>query len=171
MSSTDLFKNTVSVRKFSQKPVEEEHVKALTSAIKGCFSMDNRQPWKVIIVRDEQLKKSIASACSNGKGFLEAPLAVVVCGLLDEAYPTLGGFINSYTVDAGILIERISSVAKHLGMQTDWVYVFKEEKIKEIIRAPEEARVVSLTPLGIADEISALPPAKQLHEIVAFDHF
>lgn len=145
-------------------------MKALASAIRGCFSMDNRQPWKVVIVRDEQIKKMISSAC-NSRSFIEAPVALVLCALPDEAYPTLGGFTNSYTVDAGMLMERISLAARHLGMQTEWIYAFKEEKIREIVRAPQDARVVSITPLGVPDEISALPPAKQMQDLIAYDHF
>ncbi len=171
MTSGEFFKNNLSVKKFSQAPVEEEKLKALTSAIKWCASMDNRQPWKAIVVRDEQLKRNISSACNNNKSFVEAPLAVVVCGLPDDAYPTLGGFLNSYSVDAGMLIERISMAARSLGMATEWSFSFREEKIREIVQAPQEGRIISLSPLGVPVETSHLPPARPVQELVSYDHY
>ncbi|MEM3851704.1 MAG: nitroreductase family protein [Methanomassiliicoccales archaeon] len=171
MNQPDVMKGNVSVKKYSQKPVEEAHFKYLSSAIRSCSSMDNRQPWKVVAVRDEQLKKSIAGACGNGKQFMEAPVILVLCAFPDDAYPTLGGFINSFSVDAGVLMERISAAARQMGLQTEWAFVFKEEKIREIIRAPDYARIVSLTPLGIPDEVVPLPPARQPQELLTFDHF
>lgn len=171
MVSAEFFKNNVSVKRFSQNPVDEDKIKALSSAIKSCSSTENRQPWKVIIVRDEAVKKSISAACNNNKSFMEAPLALVVCGLPDEAYPTLGGFLNSYSVDAGVLMERVSLAAKNLGMHTDWLFSFKEEKVREIIHAPSECRVISLTPLGVGVELNSLPPARPVQELVSYDHY
>lgn len=171
MTSADFFKNNVSVKRFSQNPVDEEKIKALSSAIKNCSSMDNRQPWKVVLVRDEQAKKNISAACYGNKSLIEAPLILVVCGLPDDAYPTLGGFLNSYSVDAGVLMERISLSAKSLGMHTEWSYSFKEEKVREIVQAPGESRVISVSPLGLAVETSNLPPARPVQELVSYDHY
>jgi len=171
MISTEVFRNNVTVKHFSQSPVEEEKIKSLTSVIKNCPSVDNRQPFKVIFVRDEQIKRNISVALSNNKSFLEAPLVIVVCSLPDDAYPTLGGFLNSYPVDAGILIERLTLAARNLGLQTEWHYVFREERIREIVKGPEESRVISISPLGFANEVAALPPSKQLQELVSYDHF
>lgn len=171
MASSDFYKNNVSVKKYSQAPVDEDKLKALSSAIKSCPSADNRQPWKVIVVRDEQDKRTLSSACYNNKAFIEAPLALVVCGLPDDAYPTLGGFLNSYSVDAGMLMERISMAAKHLGMHTEWSFSFKEEKVRELLKAPGESRIISLSPLGIAVELDNLPPARPVQELVSYDHF
>ena len=171
MTSADFFKNNVSVKKYSQSPVEEEKLKWLSSAIRNCSSTDNRQPWRVVIIRDEQTKKSISAACYNNKAFIEAPLVIIVCGLPDDAYPTLGGFLNSYSVDTGMLMERISLAAKNLGLSIEWSFSFKEEKVRDLIHAPPESRVVSLSPLGLPVELSNLPPAKPLQELVVYDHF
>ena len=171
MSSVEFFKNNVAVKKFSQTPVDEDKLKALSSAVKSCTSADNRQPWKVVIVRDEQAKRDLSASCYGNKSFIEAPLAVVVCGLPDDAYPTLGGFLNSYSVDSGMLMERISIAAKSLGLHTDWSFSFKEEKIRDIIHAPPESRVMSLSPLGSAVEVNNLPPARPVQELVSYDHF
>ncbi len=171
MISPDFFKNNVSVKKFSQVPVDEDKLKALSSAIKSCSSTDNRQPWKVVLIRDEQAKKNISAACYGNKSFIEAPLVLVICGLPDDAYPTLGGFLNSYSVDAGVLMERISLAAKSIGMHTDWSHNFKEEKVRELVHAPSECRVISLSPLGLAVELSNLPPARPVQELVSYDHY
>lgn len=171
MTPAEFFKNNVAVKKFSQAPVDDDKIKALSSAIKSCSSTDNRQPWRVIIVRDEQTKKNVSAYCYGNKSFVEAPLAVIVCALPDDAYPTLGGFLNSYSVDSGILMERISMSAKSLGLHTEWTFSFKEEKVRELIHAPEESRVVSLSPLGAAVELDTLPPARPVHELVGYDHY
>ncbi len=171
MESHEIFKTNHTAKKFSQTPIDETKIKTLTSAIRSCHSMDNRQPWKVIFIRDEETKRQLSSASSGNKLLLEAPVVVVVCGLPDDAYPTLGGYLNSFSVDAGILIGRIALVASQLGLQTEWMSSFKEEKIREIVKAPGECRIVSLSPLGMPSELSSLPPAKPLQELVNYDRF
>jgi nitroreductase len=171
MEANEIFKNNVAPKKFSQMPIDESKLKLLSAAIRSCPSMDNRQPWKVVFIRSEEIKKNLSAACSNNKSLIEAPIAMIVCGMPDEAYPTLGGYLNSFSVDAGILIGRITIVAGQMGMHTDWQFSFREEKVREIIRAPEECRIVSISPLGAASEINSIPPAKQLHELVNYDHY
>lgn len=171
METSEILKNNVVPRRFSQTPIDESKLKLLSSAIRSCPSLDNRQPWKIIFVRSEEIKRSLSAACSNNKSLIEAPIGLIVCGLPDEAYPTLGGYLNSFSVDSGIVIGRISLVAGQLGMYTDWQFSFKEEKIREIIKAPAECRIVSVSPLGISSELNTVPPPKQLHELVSYDHF
>ncbi len=171
MESNEIFKTNHIAKKFSQTPIDEAKVKTLNSAIRSCHSMDNRQPWKVIFVRDEETKRNLSSACSSNKMLLEAPMVIVICGIPDDAYPTLGGYLNSFSVDAGILIGRIALAANQLGLQTEWMSSFREEKIREIVGAPGECRIVSLSPLGTPSELSSLPPAKPLQALVNYDRF
>ncbi len=171
MESHEIFKSNHTTKRFSQAPIDEAKIKTLTSAIRSCHSMDNRQPWKVIFVRDEETKRNLSAVCSSNKLLLEAPLVAVICGIPDDAYPTLGGYLNSFSVDAGILIGRIALVASQLGMQTEWIFSFREERIREIVKAPDECRIVSLSPLGTPSELSSLPPAKPLQELVNYDQF
>lgn len=76
MSVLDLVKKRYSVRKYEDKPVEEEKLQKLLEAGRVAPSAKNNQPSRLIVVREktglEKLKK--------GANVYGAPLAIIVAG-------------------------------------------------------------------------------------------
>ena len=90
MEVLDAAKAIRSVSKFLPTPVPEQKVQAVMNAARLAMSVDNLQPWKFIVVNDEEMKRRLAGACSNGRTMADAPLLIVACARMDEAVSTVG---------------------------------------------------------------------------------
>ena len=171
MEVLEAIKSGKSVSKFKPTPVPEQKIQAVFNAARLAPSAENLQPWKFIVVSDEDVKRLVAAACTNAKRVADAPILVVACARLDEAVATVGGYMNSYPVDVGMALAHLSLAATSEGLGTSWVFAFNEEKVRAALRIPEDAKVVGLSPLGFPE--GYLPPEgrKHLSEIVSYNGY
>jgi nitroreductase len=171
MDLMEAIKTRRSIRKFRETRVPENLLKEVLNAARLAPSADNAQPWKIIVVRDEQMKHKVTQACNGQKFLVQAPIVLVVCGIPEEAFQTVGGYMSSHVIDASIALDHVTLAAHSLGLGTCWVAWFKEEKVKDILGIPEDVRVVALTPLGYPDESPERPSRKNLEELIAYDKY
>jgi len=167
----DAIKTRRSIRRYKPTPVPENLLKDVLNAARLAPSADNAQPWRIIVVMDEQVKLKLAAA-SNGQKFIaQAPVVLVACGIPDEAFQTAGGYMSSHVIDVSIAIDHLTLAAHAVGLGTCWIAWFKEDKVREILGVPEDVRVVALTPLGYPDEAPERTPRKNLEELVLYDRY
>lgn len=172
MEVPEAVKASGSVSKFKPTPIPEAKVQALASAARMAPSAENLQPWKLVIVNDEDLKWKVAQASSDAKRFADAPVIVVACARLDEAEAMIGGYMNSYPVDVGMAISYLSLAAIHEGLGTSWVFAFNEEKVREALGIPPNAaRVVAMTPLGVPDTWDPPVGRKHTSDLLSFNAY
>jgi len=171
MEALEAIKSVKSVSKYKPDPVPEQKVQTVMNAARFANSADNLQPWKFIVVSDEDTKRKLAGACTNAKHMVDAPLVVVACARLDEAVAMIGGYMNSYPLDLGIALANVTVAATSEGLGTSWIFAFNEEKVKSFLKIPADARVVGLTPLGIPEAYA--PPAgrKHISEILSYNTY
>lgn len=166
----EVLKSRRSIRKYKSKPIPDEVLKSIMNAARLAPSALNAQPWKFIVVRDEDLKIKLTQAC-NKKWIAEAPVVIVACGFPDEADAYMGGYMNSYPVDVAIALDHMVLSATDLGLGSCWIGRFKEEKVKDLLEIPTDVKVVALIPLGYPDEEPEHSGRKNLSEIVCYDKF
>jgi len=160
-----------SIRKYKSTPIPEELLKEVLSAARLAPSGVNAQPWKLIVVTDEDTKRKLIQACNGQKFIAEAPVIIVGCGFPDDAYATIGGYMNGYVMDVTIAMDHLILTAASVGLGTCWIGAFKEEKVKEVLGVPPDVKIVALTPLGYPDEAPAKRTRKDLAELVCYDKF
>ena len=95
MDVFDAIEGRRSVRKYKKVDVPEPVLGKILKAVRLAPSACNRQPWKLIIVRDAKTRTGIAKAChffssKSGnykiqKWIAEAPIIIIACGLIREA--------------------------------------------------------------------------------------
>jgi len=157
-----------SVRKFSGRPIEEEKLNLVLEAARLAPSSTNGQNWHFIVVRDkEKLQKLMEAA--DGQPFVgEAPCAIVVCGtkrrIMDCGQPT-------DTVDCSIAASFMLLAAHAQGLSTCWLGHFYADKVKKVLRIPEDVSVVTFFPIGYAAEEPEARPRKDLKEIVSYEKY
>src|SRR5436190_3202714 len=76
MEALEAIKSVKSVSKYKPDPVPEQKVQAVMNAARFANSADNLQPWKFIVVSDEDTKRKLAGACTNAKHMADAPLGI-----------------------------------------------------------------------------------------------
>lgn len=69
-----------SVRKYLEKPVEEEKVQILLKAGMAAPTGKDVRPWEFVVVTERSLLDAMAEALPYAKMLKQAPLAIVVCG-------------------------------------------------------------------------------------------
>jgi len=178
MDIFEAIKTRRSVRRFAEKPVEEDKVLSLLEAVRQAPSWANFQCWRLIVVRDRVTRGKISELSyvesffsplgykSNPakKGLAEAPVIIVAC-----ADPSQSGTLWSqpyYMTDLGIASQNLMLTARALGLGTVFVGVFDEEKIRATLDVPSHIRVVGLFPIGYPlEEKTTGPSRKSLKEI------
>lgn len=146
MNVFEAMKKRNSVRNFLDKPIEEKKLKAVLEAARIAPSAKNRQEWRFIIVKDQEVRKKLAEASKGQKFVGEAPV-VIVAYALDDGYIMTCGQL-SYPIDIAIALDHISLEAVEVGLGTCWIGAFYEDKVKKILGIPEDYRVVHLMPIG-----------------------
>ena len=162
MEVPEAVKASRSVSKFKPTPIGDDKVVALANAARMAPSAENLQPWKIVAVTDEDLKRKLSGAITNGKRLPDAPVVLVACARLDEAEALVGGYMNSYPVDVGMAISYLTLAAVNQGLGTHWIFSFNEAKVQEALRIPPgAAKVVAISPLGVPE--GADPPQGRKH--------
>lgn len=171
-----------SVRRFLDKPVEEEKIQSILEAVRMSPSWANLQCWRFVVVKDGAAREELSELSyvesfftprgyktnPSKKGLSEAPVVIVAC-----VDPEQSGIIwgqKYYMTDLGIAAQSLMLAVHGLGLGTVFVGVFDEVKVRELLKIPENIRVVGLFPVGYPrEESKGHTPRKLLDEIVHYD--
>ncbi|NOZ64182.1 MAG: nitroreductase [Caldiserica bacterium] len=170
MEFTEVIKNRSSVRSFRLDPVPDEVLSRILEAARAAPSANNFQPWKFILVREEEKKRQIAELCMGQSFVGEAPVVIVACGLPTPS--RVGGYTSSTLVDVAIAVEHLVLAAENEGLGTCWIGAFDNRRLKRLLRIPEEVQVVAVIPVGYPlKEKRWKTPRKKMEEIISFEQY
>ena len=152
-----------SVRKYSDRPVEEEKLdKVLTAGLYAPTGMNNQAPVMVAVrdkaTRDKLSRMNAAVMGASGDPFYGAPCVIVV--LSDPERMT-------WVEDGSLVLGNLMNAAHSLGLGSCWIHRAKEcfdtPEGKALLRAwgvPENYRGVGNCILGYAAEEPEAKPRK-----------
>ncbi len=167
-----------SVRSYKSDPIPDDILQQLLEVLRAAPSAANKQPWKFIVVTDENLRKQLVNDCRGQKFLGQAPVVIVGCGIPGQAYIGIGGDSSrdAVDVDLAIAIDHLTLAAVSFGLGTCWIGAFTEKMVKKTLNIPDDYKVVALTPLGYPespDLISFLDNSKRkpLSEIIVNNKF
>jgi nitroreductase len=176
MSVLDVIRIRRSVRKYRNDPLPDEVLDQMLEALRLAPSACNNQPWRFIVVRDEQKREALAQASRNQMFMAQAPVIVAGCGIPEQAYKRMGGTGNSADIDVAIALDHLTLAAAEAGLGTCWIGAFDEQAVKLILEVPADVKVVALTPLGYPAEPGLLypvPPDRRMNreQVIGFEKF
>jgi len=152
MSVLDIIRKRRSVRRYRPDPIPEEVFLRVMEAARLAPSGKNQQPWKFIVVRDEERKRRLAEAARGQTFIAGAPVVIAACGYPDRSYQRQGNYMTSWTIDVTCAMDHLMLQACEEGLGTCWIGAFEENAVKPLLDVPGEVRVLALTPLGYPDE-------------------
>ncbi|NLY77511.1 MAG: nitroreductase [Tissierellia bacterium] len=161
--------NRRSIRKYMDKPVEEEKLYKVLEAARLSPSAKNQQNWKFIVVKDKEIKSKLVKEAIKQPFVEQAPIILVSCGTEPDSIMKCGQ--PRYTVDLSIATAYMILEAYEQGLGTCWLGSFDEDKVKEILGIPDKVRVVAITPLGYPAETPFMRPRKDIKEIVCYNKY
>ncbi|MFW6016538.1 MAG: nitroreductase family protein [bacterium] len=157
----DAVLNRRSIRKYQDREVAEEDIDDLLKAGMSAPSAGNEQPWHFIVIKDKEILAKIPEIHEYADMAEEAPVAILVCGDLNEQKH--GGFWDQ---DCAAATQNILLTIQDKGLGGVWCGIHPNKKrineFKELFELPEDVIPFSLIPLGYPAERK--PPAERFDE-------
>ena len=163
-----------SIRKYTDEPIDGEHVKLLLEAALLAPSGKSVRPWEFVVVEDKEVLAKMSECRPFGSGpVAKCKLAIVVCG--DP------GKTDVWVEDCTIAATYIQLQAEALGLGSCWIHMrgrFDKDNndsadlIRELLDIPGEQQVECIIVLGHKDEVRRpVDPDKLLWEKVHIGKF
>jgi len=169
MQFEDVINSRYSVRKYSDRPVEEEKLRKILEAGRLAPTAKNMQGQHVYVVRSPEMRKKFNKDWAM---HFDAPIVLIISMKKDLEWISHFSKLNRGETDAAIVTDEMMLQAHALGLGTCWVGWFDPEKVKEAFNLPEDETVYNLLPLGYpADDCRPGPmhaSRKPLDETVTF---
>ena len=162
-------KKRYSVRKFQNKPIEQEKLDVILEAARLAPSASNKQTWKFVVIKDNEKRKQLTEICRGQKFVSEAPITIAICNTNLDYVMTCG--MNAPVIDGTIAAEHIVLQATELGLGTCWIGSFYHDKMAELINLPKDYIIVGLLPVGYPDDEKGNRDLKSIEEVVSYDSF
>ena len=196
----ELLESRRSIRKFKKIPVPDNVVNSLLEAGRLAPSRANSQPWKFIVVKDPEVKKPLSIAAYNQRTVVEAPLLIVVLGVIDprSTVPNrtaelveAGAFgedvkqkadhvlddwsLSELKVDAAlnsaIAATHIMLAAHGLGLGCCWVKLLDDQSVLEALNVPDGFYHTGILAIGYPDQSPRTRPRLPLNSMVSYEKF
>jgi len=164
MQTQEALKNRRSTRIFNAKAIPKELITELIEAGHLAPTARNVQPWEFVAITDKETLKTVASLTDNGR-FIAGASAFIAVFCQDTKY---------YLEDGCAATENILIAAHDLGLGSCWVAGDKKDyndRIRELLGAPADMKLVSLIPLGYTDNPGRLPAKRSLKELLHWEKF
>jgi nitroreductase len=168
-----------SIRKYIDRPVEEEKLIEVINSARLAPSGSNTQPWHFIIVKSNSVKERLAKVSHNQEWMLTAPVFIVcVADIRSRINEDMEISLNENSPepevkqvirDTSIAVEHLVLRAESLGLGTCWVAWFTQEDIRPILNIPTDKYVLSIITLGYPNESPRFRPRKKLEDIIHYE--
>lgn len=139
--------NRRSIRKYQDKPVEQEKIEKMLRAAMQAPSAANQQPWEFIVVKDRTRLIELSQVSPYSKMVEKAPVAVVFLSKNGEMK-----LQRSIPQDMGAAIENFLLEAVELGLGAVWLGVAPVQErmdvIKKMFDLPEGIEPFAIVPVG-----------------------
>ncbi|HJQ29953.1 MAG TPA: nitroreductase family protein [Rubrobacter sp.] len=133
------------VRSFRPDPVPQEVVDDILEVARWSGSAGNAQPWEIVVIRDRDTLRSLASVEGYADHLAGASLGIVLV--------MAGERRERETYDEGRLAERImlAAHAHGVGSSIGWIVGSGRDAARELLGIPQEKMVRTAISLGFPD--------------------
>lgn len=181
MNFTNLAIKRQSVRKYTDKLIDQDNIDKIIESCRISPSASNSQPWHIIIANDKDIKDKVANATfSKTVSFNKFATQAAAIAVIVIEKPRLKAQIGAYLknrefplIDIGILASHFCLKATELGIGTCILGWFNESKIKNILKIPRKKRIGLVITLGYAPE--EYPQREKIRkntsEIISFNSY
>jgi nitroreductase len=157
-----------SMRKFAERPVEEEKLQTILVTANKAPSAGNLQAYEIYVVRKLEQRQALVKAALDQEFLAQAPVVLIFCSnpiRSEVKYAERGATLYSIQ-DATIACTYSQLAAKALGLDTVWVGAFDESMVSEIAHLPPGLRPVIMLPIGYAGREPSVRPRRELRDLV-----
>ena len=165
----ECIKNRYSVRKFSEKKIEADKLETILDAARISPSARNIQPWKFVVIQDDEKRAKLEEICSGQKFVADAPLTIAIC--CNNLEYTMRSGQPASIIDGALASQNIALQCVELGLGTCWIGAFFQEPAAKLIELPEDWKIIGLLPIGYPEIKKGIRKLKPKKEVISFDKF
>ncbi len=163
-----------SVRRFKEDKLTKEEVGELLRAAKWAPSAGNKQPWEIVVVRDQEIKDELAEIALEQDWMKDAGAIFVVLlneDLAESKYGERG--LELYGIQAtGALIQNMMLRATEMNLGSCWVGSFDEDRVEDVMKTHDKkVRPVAMLAVGHPEEIPGPPPRRDINVFSHVDRY
>ncbi len=159
--------------RFLATPVDQQAIDKIIEAALSAPSVGFSQPWEFVLIRDIETKQAIKKTFSEEtalaamqfadekqkkyielklEGILESPLNMAVFYKPKEG-PVLGqtSMPNMGKYSVVCAIQNMWLMARSLNIGMGWVSILDPEKVKKVLKAPQENQLIGYLCFGYTD--------------------
>jgi nitroreductase len=168
MDFFEVIRSRRSIRRFDDRPVEEEKLTAILEAANAAPSAGNLQAYEIYLVRSPAALARLAGLPGKMEFFAEVPAVLAFCANPERSvikYSDRGRTLYAVQ-DATIACTQAMLAATALGLASVWVGAFQESAVAEALALPAAHRPVALLPIGYPGETVEPRTRRALKDIV-----
>lgn len=148
-----VIKKRRSIRKYLEKEVEEEKLNEILKATMFAPSSKHRRPWEFVLIKSQETKEKLSWATIYSSFAKDAPVILILCA--DQTIDP------RWVEDLSIAAAHIYLEAINQGLGTCFIQIRNtktsngesgEDYVRNIIRAPNNIRILCLMPIGYPAE-------------------
>ncbi len=172
MDFMDISRKRQTVRKFSQKPVEEEKITKILEAGRWSPTAVNLQPQRILVLNTPESLNKVRRFCSFGYDqkyadivkecddvregkinlYYGAPLVLFVAYDRTACWTHPQSGRSSGATDATIVATHMMLEAASLDLGSVWISYFDEDKARKLLELPDHWRSVCMLYIGYPAE-------------------
>jgi nitroreductase len=134
-----------SIRQYTGEPLSEQEIQSLLKAGMAAPSAHNKQPWRFVLVTDQEKRQALSNVHPYAKMVADAALAIVVCGDMTVSP-------DYWAQDCAAATENILIAAAGLGLGAVWLGCYPQQErikaIRSILNIPEHIGVQCMISVG-----------------------
>lgn len=161
-----------SVKEYKDRKIDIKDLNDILDAARYAPSAGNLQNWRFIIVENEEKRKKLAEACLGQDFISKAPISIVVCDDPEDVVRNYGKRGKLYAIqDCAVVIQNIMLKANDVGIGSCWIGAFDEDKVRAILKIPDNIRPEAIITLGYSNEKVETPRRYDLKDLVYFEEW
>lgn len=171
----------VSIRKYTDDDVPEEDLRRILDLAGRAPTTMNIQPWRVVVVRDHEMRQRLMAAANNQPQVGAAPAVFVIYSDMKDMLEHVDEVVHPGMDDAGRerarknIVRAFGSLpedereqtgfaftytflgylllaAKSLGYGTSPMLGFDPDKVRDLLGLPKHVRFPALVAIGVPNE-------------------
>lgn len=158
MSFLDLAKKRFSLRKFTDKKVEQEKIEQILEAARLAPTAHNCQCQRIIVLTEQEALEKVTQCTPYG---FHAPLNFLICYDNTKSWVRQADNKEMGYIDAAIVATHMMLASEDIGLGSTWVGNLDPQKTKEVFELPDNIVPIAFLPTGYPTEPPKVGP---MHE-------
>ena len=162
----DIILSRRSIREFESQPISEELLTSILEAGRWAPSGLNNQPWRFVVVVDEQMLYKLSYLTKYSSVLLLAPLAIAIFLEKEASYSR-----DKDLMAIGACIQNMLLQIEALGLGACWMgeILNKAKEVEALLKVPGSYELMAVLAIGFPKEknkMEAKSDRKDLKELV-----